>query len=491
MPIIDEFGPQARLPGVPIVSGDIPKDIMTGTDRLSMTIRRSKMEKSWQAYNGALPAVLDPDPSGVSDAIRVNLAPFEVDLWTQIIFGRNLEISFENDPGEIFSALVNDAWPMSKRMAHLQRARLNGGVTGHAFTRVMPPDKGEAFPRVIVPESQKMWFSTDPDDYERIISYTFEWLEEPKVKGGKVMRHRQVHQRIDTPFDDNTMRTTWLIIESEAVNTPDARFREIERIGWDFERSQFSDAPNIMSAGAWGQSDLDQGALEIQTGVERAYSSAARSGRYNSDPLFVTKMFDAEARKAFDERKAGGGIHLSTPEQSVELLEFEAKGMEAMLALGDRLISLWHKLESLPNEEELTKGGLAPASGVSMEMRLLNTTMRIEALKRTYGSLITDTCKNIGMEAGLPKEVWDQEAICAWQGILDQAPDPAPDPTGPALGPDGQPLPTDTPAANPTAGSVLDRIKSRRAGAQAQPPAGNMGDQGATGGTTQPPAPQK
>jgi hypothetical protein len=428
MSVTDDFGTGASLPGTPLVNMT-PIDIMSLSvaDPIAIAAKNKKLANAWEAYDGTSPAPFFIGPGGADDNIRINLNRHVVDTYTQWVFGRDIEISFPDDPGEVLKAIIDKAWAMSRRMTDLQRARMNGGVCGQGFLRSM---SAKPAPKTLAPNPALMSIRVDPADYTKVLSYTIVWADQKQavnflgrpVGEIKDIRRKQIHTLVEVPLTDGSTKDSWTITEYESDGiTADAKYKLIKTIPWDFPLPQFSTCQNLISNDAWGTADIEPDIIQIGAGIDRAASQAQMSGRLMADGLFVTKMLDKETSDAFDSRPHGASINLTAMEQSVELIEFEGKGMAALLDEVDRLIAKWHKLTGLPNEETLAQASIAPASGVSMELRLTSMVQRIEAYRRSYGDLIKEHCHRLLMLSGIPEERYMQDAIIGWGPILPEA----------------------------------------------------------------------
>lgn len=397
-------------------------DLMTSADPRSVMAKNRKLARAWEAFDGAAPPPFKVTPGGADDNVLSGLCAFEVNTITNWVFSRDLEIEFPDDPGERLKAIVDRDWPMAQRMTDLHRARTNGGVCGQAFLRVLP-DRPR--PRTLAINPSLMSIRTAPDDYTKIVAYELEWSE-PTPAGWrseeKTIRHRQVHSLLETAMSDGSKRSSWTIqewVSTRSANDPDAKWTKAgPAIAWPYPLPQFTTAQNLISNDAWGTADLEPGRIALVGAIDRARSQAQMAGRLSADGIFVTRLLDADGQAAFDNRPHGGSIHLTSLDQSVELIEFEGKGMAALLDEADRLTALWHKTTGIPNEEEIARAALGVSSGASMEMRHINLVQRIEAHKRSYAGLITGHCQRLLMLAGVPEEQFMQDAVIGWGPVL-------------------------------------------------------------------------
>lgn len=344
------------------------QDVMTNP-----AVRKNRIKAAWAAYDGDAPRPLRIGSDGSDDNVRVNLARHLADTYTSWLVGRDVGIDTDatlsgRSPIE---AIVDAQWPAEKRAAAMMRLRTEGAVTGDAFARVIPG-------RVIPLPSDAVTVVVDPVDAELVLRYVVEHdLPTPGSMTTKTMRQSHIRQ------DDGT----WLVRDELIVNG--GRPALVGETPWPYTLPQIAHCQNLPSVWPNGEPDLTPDLLDLVAAYERALSNAAKMTRLTSSPKPYSYGLDEDAQRAYNNAPAGATIHLADREtQELGLVEVSGAGLTSALALADKLASQFYALTGIPDPES-ADGKLTDTSGAALELRHATMVQRVEAMRRTYGGLIT------------------------------------------------------------------------------------------------------
>ena len=365
-------------------------------------LKARRIEEAWAAYEGALRPSLKIGANGEDDNVPSGLGRMVVDGLTAWTLGKEVLISTDEVIGENpAETLIDDVWPMDRRMVQLQRARTEGGVTGSAFLRVLPN-------RVIVLPSESVTMIVNPLDSDQVDAYVIDFEVPSAEANARALRYRQSHLR---QADGG-----WLIRDEQEQRN--GKFTVIEETPWPYELAQIVHCSNTQSSFAWGMPDLEDDVIATIRQIQRVLSNSVRMVRLSANPIEYTRgLVDTNSRAAYEGRPAGAVVHLVDETQEIGLSETTGKGPEQALNLHRELKRQLHAVTGLPDfADPDTASQISGASGRALELRLAPLIQRVELLRRNYGQLIAGAA----------------ERILAFNGVADQSPRPAWQPILPA-----------------------------------------------------------
>src|SRR5215472_2466273 len=106
--------------------------------------RCEAIEHAWKAYHGDLNKPLKPMPDQPDDNVMSNRCKGIVQRGLDFLFGKELEISIEEDGPDDAQDFLDQVWGRKeKRMPLLQKLAMNGAIAGMAFLRIVPDNTGD------------------------------------------------------------------------------------------------------------------------------------------------------------------------------------------------------------------------------------------------------------------------------------------------------------------------------------------------------------
>lgn len=166
--------------------------------------RRKKLDRAWKHYTGEIAGPFHPEPGQPDVNVTVNQISTIVNTGVDFLHGRPLilKVDPESPNADAAQKALDGCWGNPRRRATLMaKLAQNGGIFGHVFAQIVPPNaaKGRPYCRVVPLDPSQVTVETDPMDCDTVTRYTIEW-NASDVYGQQIAR-RQVIERVD-PDDD-------------------------------------------------------------------------------------------------------------------------------------------------------------------------------------------------------------------------------------------------------------------------------------------------
>lgn len=231
----------------------------------------AELRAAWDAYQGRFSGPLTPLEGQPDLNILTNRVGPMVRTGVDFLFGPVLKM--QTSAGDAAQKVIEAAWGNEDmRMSTLARMRINGGVYGHVFAKIVPPKAGTASaenpPRIVILNPELMSVETDPDDCELVMCYCITYAA--TAVDGEPIQKRQTVRRIDPDGDDDTTATgedtdtCWLI--EDWVRADDTS--DWQRVGepqeWPYRFAPIVDWQNYPNPNDhWGARDIDDSVVNL------------------------------------------------------------------------------------------------------------------------------------------------------------------------------------------------------------------------------------
>lgn len=274
-----------------------------------------------------------------------------------------------------------------ERMTLLAKMATNGGVCGHYFAKILPPDtrSGRQYPRLVILDPQNVTMQTDPEDCDTVLSYTI--CYDGETDDGTVIQKRQVITRVDNA-QPGTSDDTWSIanyargdVGSDWVQLGPAQV-------WPHPWPPIGDGPNMpLPNQRWGQPDVTPNLIALNKSVNFVSSNINAIGYSHGHPWVWASGTNAERIDA-------------TPGHIISLPDGDGK-LEAVSAHGDIAGLMAFEADLRADMDEQSKvpavatGRIAELprgqqSGVMIRLLHAPLTFRTMFKQRTYGKFIRE-----------------------------------------------------------------------------------------------------
>lgn len=378
--------------------------------------------EAWKRYKGNAPEPLRVSrgvqgavqrvfarvtPTGrppVNDNIRVNYHRLIVDMGVWYLFGDELPISLDSArQRNEDEQWLDSAWPLERRMLQLLQLGINGGVTGHAFAKLMAPRPGSD-PRIIVLDPTTVTPSYEPDDFESVWRWKIEWSAINRE--GKPRRYRQVIERADSGL-------VWEIIDYEG--DPKGELAETGRETWTRPWSpvvawQNLPAPNEF----WGTSDLEPDIIEVGDRINRLLSNVNRIIRIHAHPKTVTTGMTPAQRR---EIETGPENMLHLP-QGAEIQNLEmTTDLKAAIDFSRQVIDALHEISDIPAVATGKLDRTGQFSSLALKVMLAPLIAKTRTKRLTYGLGAKQIAAGM-LALGKGREIESFAPILGWPEIV-------------------------------------------------------------------------
>lgn len=408
--------------------------------------RLARIAKFWTAYHGTGPKPLVVKHGRPDDNLRVNLARTFIDKGVGYLFGLGGDAGLElkvNSAGDELADAADDTGPgpsapspadayaaeaqqyldgalgagaaTAQARAGRWRTRLvklgqNGGVTGHAFLKIVTDGTGGP-PRVSVLSPEYVTPEWEADDVEAVWRYTIAYQASRRTSSGaptEVVDRRQRYER--------TSESSWVIVTEEKRPSSSVWAQVGDPVEWLYPFAPIADAQNLPIANEyWGMSDLDGGVLELLAGLSFSASNINRILR-----IFAHPRPWATGATGLD------GLD-TDPDRLTKLPQGAQMGLLEMQSTLEGPVTWWRELRGLVHEvariPEVATGKLENAGSLSGRAMgiLYGPLVELTDMKRlTYGELLTDVAARILIIGGFDLE--RLEPAITWPEVVPHDP---------------------------------------------------------------------
>ena len=144
---------------VALLTKQTPQTLATAPTPQEDLERQRLMTEAWKAYRGQLQDALKVEADQPNDNVKVNRCSPIVTKSASFLFGQAIKIECKDE--DFMKELWGDDDEMMTRFSKL---KINGGVLGHVFVKLIPSPKPGNAPRIVILNPQIVRPVTDPDD---------------------------------------------------------------------------------------------------------------------------------------------------------------------------------------------------------------------------------------------------------------------------------------------------------------------------------------
>jgi hypothetical protein len=373
--------------------------------------RLAQISRAWGYYQDDEPKQLFVAAGQPDDNVMVGSAGEIVDLGVAHLFGEPLLIRPENDTDDGAKAdwldeALKHAATGTAAMA-FQKLATNGGVSGHAFAKVMPRDNLP--PRIIVLDPSSVTVDWSQDDQEDVWRYRITWTT---YTDGKPGVRRQTHARADNG-------RSWEIVDEELVG---GRFggggwKELGRVTWKYDWCQVMGCQNLPNPNEfYGRPDLTPTILSLCDAVNRSLSSIGKIVRTHGFPKPYIKGKDAAQYASVG---FGSDRILTIPNVDTDIGVLQAQSdiagsLDHYDRVRDALFEKAH-IVSVARGRLDTGGQL---TGRALQIMYRPTTQRVGVKRLTYGSLVEGIASRMLILGGKAASMEDAAVNLQWPNLV-------------------------------------------------------------------------
>jgi hypothetical protein len=368
-----------------------PAYVITDADKA----RQTAIANAWAAYDGLLPEQLKKTPDGVNPNVTTNRCEPIVNAGVNFLFGKPVGITIDQAAPQAAQEFLEKIWGKNeKRLPLLQDVEINGALSGRAFLRIVPDNKGNF--RLIVVDPSTVFTTTAPQDCETVLLYAIEYSMTEKVNGKDAqVFYREEITRIDPdgnarqgmPDSDDTWSIQhWTRVGERGPWTPAG-----EPIAWPYSFPPLFSCKNRPRPNDfWGRPDITADLIGLNKAINLAQSCANLVQLLYGTPILYANGVAVE----YLSHRPGEIIGMPTIEGKISSVAIVSDLANALAAISD-LRSDMDEQSAVPavvlgRITALPKGQL---SGITMELMFQPLTQKTETKRCLYGELIIDVSK--------------------------------------------------------------------------------------------------
>lgn len=381
--------------------------------------RNQKIVDAWNAYTGDLDKPLAKMPGQPDDNVMTNRMQQIVDRGVDFLFGKELEISVDDNAPEEAQTFLDTTWGRKEtRIPLLQKLAMNGAMAGQAFLRIKPERNGTY--RLIVVDPCTVYPQTRPGDCETVDLYHIEYFVQQTINGKaqnvyyceEIARNDPDNDGDDgNPFSD--VDASWDIQHWSRIGDRGAWTPAGEPIHWPYEFPPIFQCQNLPKPNdLWGFPDITPDLIEVNKALNLVQSNVNRIQKlYGAPVLYANGMGEGTI-----DIKPGKIIRLPLPDSKISAVAI-ASDVANALAFAGNLRSDIDEQSSVPSVAtgriaELPRGNV---SGVAIELMFMPIIKKNDKKRCTYGELIIDVSQALLV---LNKMSADIIVSLAWQSAL-------------------------------------------------------------------------
>lgn len=401
--------------------------------------RQQRLENyklAWQAYNAELPDPLVTD-SAANDNVKVNPARAIVNTSVYFLFGKEIKFEVsperseqyseedreEGTPGELtpeWLRALNRAWKANRKQSFLNRMGLSGAIHGNVFIKFEPRGAGTTnqYPRLILLDPANVEVQWDPNDCEKIVSFSIEYVTQ-NDEGRPTLEIQRI-----TPNDDQYgVAESWTLQNYKHEMTwgdggwfPGTGGLEPvgEPILWPFswppvEHCQNLEIPNQV----WGMPDLDETTVEVIQSLQRAMSSVNKIVRVHGSPRLFAKNVLPEQVNEIDV-SPDNIITLPSSEADLKVLEM-LSNLNSSIDFTDKIREdLYEMLQVPPIALGKASTSSMSMSGASLSILYAPILQKTDLKRISYGDMIDRVNHKLLVLMGYTDEEEYEGLVTVW-----------------------------------------------------------------------------
>lgn len=393
--------------------------------------RQKRISEAWKAYNGDLPAPLQKMPGQPDDNVLSNRMQAIVDRGVDFLFGKELEITCEEDAPPEAQDFLNSVWGRKEtRIPLLQKLAMNGAMASRAFLRIVP--SGDAF-RLVALDPAAISVQTMPQDCEVVTCYCIEYCSNEKSLGlWQQVYYREEIAQVASPdmesadgdgnpvtwsypfgYQGGEQEATWTIQHWSRVGERGPWTPAGEPIAWNYPFPPIFSCQNLPKPNDfWGIPDLTPDLIGVNNSLNLVQSDINRILKIYGHPI----LYATGTGEQVIDIKPGKIIGLPTSESKIMAVSI-ASDVANALSFAGNLRSDIDEQSSVPSVAtgriaELPRGNM---SGIAIELMFMPILKKTDKKRCTFGELIIDVSKALLVLAGMSGDI---DITLNWQNPL-------------------------------------------------------------------------
>src|SRR6185312_2656359 len=410
--------------------------------------RRKEIDRAWCAYRGEFPDVFKTPNGQASDNVRPNRCAAIVDKGVSWLFGKEFTFNVrpaDATPGDTHQGNEKQAQALAKvwgsaddMLTTLTMLAMNGGISGHAFLKIVWDSQKMQQPRLSVLDSHNVYVLSDPDDINRAVCYVIEYSTKLGLMTNgqqRTVTKRQVIALVDKDGnarygvggeddDDYWTITNWLRYDltspgaaSSALSGQQQPWTQSgDPVTWPYPFPPIVDAMNLPNPNEfWGLPDLPPALMDLNERIHFVESNISKIIKSNAHPWIFASGCDPNAIR----NEPGVVQGLPSPESKVWAVSATGDLASSMDFANDLRADMDEQSRvpavALGRQESMPKGNL---SGIALALLFQPLIEKTELKRRLYGQLVRRASAYCLVLMGLVTDWRSVEVDLAWPNLL-------------------------------------------------------------------------
>lgn len=372
---------------MPALIGETNSREMVEAVEKEMNERRVKIKKLMDYYVGKHSRPMKRKEMNVI----INLCRQVVDETVAFLMPDMPVIQLDEDAETDAEEYARMAWAMSGGARLLAQVATSGGISGHVFTRVIPPMDNQSLPKLVNIPPQNIVRFYDADDMSILEGYELRWGD-----------NRQVIRR-------NPDNAGWLV--DEYAKDAGMQWKLLDTLEWAYPIPPVIDWQHLPSVNdAYGMTEIPH--YELNDAVNKVASDMQAILRYHAYPTTVGTGFSA---KDVQTTSIDGFLAIADKDASVFNVEMESD-LSSSFNMLKELQAVFYRLARVV----VVTDGLNAFRGVTnLSIRAAFEPMiaKNETLRRNYGEGIAIITRLVLMLGGYDVTI-DTPVMVEWGDAL-------------------------------------------------------------------------
>lgn len=285
----------------PPVSLDQPQYQITEEDKA----RVKRIRDAWKAYEGKLDKPLEPMEDEPDDNVLTNRMQAVVDRGVEFLFGKELEISCEEDAPDEAQECIDSTWGEKEaRIPLLMKLEMNGANAGQGFLRTVKHKDGSL--RIVPIDPSIVYVQHALQDCEMVTLYCLEYCETQRAAGKsnpEKIFYREEISLVDPDEMYNPARwfdqqanvgVSWEIQHWSRIGDKGNWTPAGEPIAWPYAFPPIFSCQNLpKSNDYWGYPDVTPDLVGVNNALNLVQSNINRSEKIYGNPFLWAKGMGA------------------------------------------------------------------------------------------------------------------------------------------------------------------------------------------------------
>lgn len=247
------------------------REDLLGLNQQEIRLRSDSFKRAENYYHGEHDKVIYIEDGEPDDNIVINMVKQVVDRTQSFLFPSLPQISLTETADTPEEKFINQAFEYNGGTIVLSNMSYNGSLSGHVFSKIVPPKPGQMFPRIVNLNPTMVTVFWQADDIQNVLWYSIRW------EVGKTQYMQDIIQGDEKWFIRTFKRDEghlWEEYGAEAI--------------WDFPLSPIVDWQHLPNVNRfYGQPDVSAELMSLNDQINRVASMVNRILRIHAFPRTI------------------------------------------------------------------------------------------------------------------------------------------------------------------------------------------------------------